>query len=113
MKNDETLTLKTVNVKEDTRKALIDALRELCSNDADFTGKNGPEYLWAGAAAAGFASNFDYLIDKLEDVENDSEMVEQFIHQWMDYDSYYKAREVEVIADSAGTIYFIVLAYVS
>lgn len=40
------LSLSLVQVKGKTRKALNEALLELCKCDADFSGNNGVDYLW-------------------------------------------------------------------
>ena len=111
MKMDEDrLHLVTVVVKEDTREALFDALRELGSNDADFIGENGPEYLWK--RANGFSSNCEYVIDKIKDIAEDIDLVHAFIHEWMDDDEYYLAKDIDIIANGEGKIFFIVLAWV-
>jgi hypothetical protein len=107
-KEDLTLIVATVSGKE--KQNLLDALMELSQNDCDFNGENGLGYLWD--EAEGFESNMDYLINKVKDIDDVTDMVNTFVSSWIDRDGYYGQYEVEVITHNDEVV-AIVLAYTS
>lgn len=86
--------LKLVKVNGDTRNDLLNALSELASMDADFSGENGSEYLWK--EAVGFKSNADYLLNAVKDMPTDEDVINAFISGWINSDSFYNSFKTDV-----------------
>lgn len=86
------------NVKVGNRESLLDALRRLSDFDRDFNGENGDDYLWE--EANGFESNMDYLINKVREINDDEDCINNFFEEWMDNDSYYEKWNVSVLKDT-------------
>lgn len=91
------------NTKEEVAKCLLN----LADCDSDFSGDNGPEYLWDDAE--GFESNAEYCLSIAETMSTTREMVEKFISLWMGADPYYFSYDIGILVK--GDMLFISLAY--
>lgn len=95
---------------DDLRDYIKTALVDLASEDADFNGQNGKDYLWHEAKRAGYLSNAEYLAEtitlkhenKLKRIQNfdafeieGNEILEKiladYIQVWIEDDPYYNA----------------------
>lgn len=103
--------IKVVQVVAGYRKDLLVALKRIGDDDQDFTGENGEQYLWKEALEGGFKSNREYLIDKVKDIESDSECVKTFFETWKENDNFYKDAEYQFIENRNGYVGVIVFAY--
>ena len=103
--------IKVVQVVGGYRKDLLAALKSIGDDDRDFTGENGEQYLWEKALDGGFSSNREYLLDKVKDIESDTECVKAYFETWKENDGYYKDAEYQVIENRNGYIEVIVFAY--
>ena len=101
--------IKIVQVVAGYRKDLLVALKRIGDDDKDFTGENGEQYLWK--EARGFKSNREYLIDKVKDIESDTECVKTFFETWKKNDSFYKDAEYQFIENRNGYVEAIEFAY--
>ena len=120
------------------RYSLIEALRTLSDNDSDFNGENGLEYMrsevWEANGYSNFdefantskdaarkklpepelryESNQDYYLAKADEADDvsDKDVVNRFISEWMDHDSYYDAYKVHCFTDSNDNVTAIAVA---
>lgn len=112
------------------RKNLLDTLADIGDLDFDFSGENGLDYLWEDVwndngfenqedyetqqeesekiIELKYESNLEWLLDRVKDIEDDRDCVEEFISTWMDNDSnYYHKYEVNYLTDKNNHIYAI------
>ncbi len=94
------VVLKDIKTAEDIAAALVELGSQI---DADNSGENGDEYLWAEAKKAGFENNFDFLANKVvfHSSANSKKhgikaYVDRFIKEWSDRDDYYSGFDVEI-----------------
>ena len=100
-----------VKVKPGDRISLLQALIDIGDCDCDFNGENGLGYLWGEVWKANgyenyddfadkhpnieeeielkYESNMDYLLEKVESIENDYDLIEAYLEGWMGNDGYY------------------------
>ena len=104
------LNLSVVKVEGKERTDLLDALRRLCEIDCDFSGENGPEYNWKETISKGFDSNADLVLDRVKDLIDDKEVINEFIKGWIQEDYYYHEYLLDVIYDDKGKAEVISLA---
>lgn len=69
--------------------AVIGTLFDIAYMDEDFVGANGDEYLWKEARENGFATNCDYVIDKVSKETDFGEMIRKFVEELMSKNDYY------------------------
>lgn len=110
MSREYSLYTSLVEVKKGNRKDLLKALESLSEFDLDFNGANGIEYAWEETLEAGFDSNLDYVLEQVQNIEDDVECVVKFVSMWMDGDSYYHEHELNYLADDDGNVYVISLS---
>ena len=99
-----TLHTSLESVKAGDRKDLLETLRNIADFDMDFNGENGEDYTWEEALENGFESNLEYVINIVEDIENDEECVRAFFEEWMENDGYYTEYEVDCLTDAKGRV---------
>ena len=97
-----------VEVKKGDREDLLATLSNLSDFDCDFNGENGIDYAWEETVEKGFESNLEYLLDKVKDIKDDAECVNEFFNYWMERDSnYYHDFKVDYLTDENGKIFAI------
>jgi hypothetical protein len=127
----DSLNLNVVIVKGTKREDLDEALLELSTCDADFSGENGVEYLWDEAwgnverkeydsdeddddyeeAEPEYSSNAEYVLKaELKDETDHKTIIEKFIDRWILNDSYYKQSQLDVKYDENGNAKVIAIA---
>lgn len=101
-------SLKTVILaKSASEKEALGVLLELC--DEDFSGRNGDEYVWECALAAGCDSNAEYCFkEALAEGVSYIEAIQYALKTQYVGDSYYYDYEIEVMEHD--TCYFIATA---
>ncbi len=92
-------------IKVGSRQDLLDTLANVSSFDNDFNGENGEEYLWEEANGLGYDSNLDYILSKVQDIKDDTEVIETFFNEWMERDSFYDGYEVNVLTNKKKQVY--------
>lgn len=96
---------KLVKVEKRNRQSLLGALIYISSFDNDFNGTNGIDYNWEITKKAGFKSNLDYLLNKVKDIEQDRDVVNTFISEWLSHDdNYYNHTSLDLIYDKDKNI---------
>ena len=99
-----TLHTSLEKVEAGDRKDLLNTLRNIADFDMDFNGDNGEDYTWEEALENGFESNLEYVLNIVEDIENDEECVKAFFEEWMENDGYYAEYDVNCLTDSKGRV---------
>jgi len=99
-----TLHTNLEKVKVGDRENLLCVLRNIADFDMDFNGDNGEDYTWEEALENGFESNLEYVLNIIEDIENDEECVKAFFEEWMENDGYYTEYEVNCLTDTKGRV---------
>lgn len=86
---------------EDTsnKKNLLKALKKVASIDDFFMGYDSDECLWECAKDEGFKTNVDYVINKVREIKDDVELVEEFLKLWLDDDGFCESYEFKYILD--------------
>jgi hypothetical protein len=108
MSREYNLFANLVEVKKGDREDLLSALASLSDFDCDFNGENGIEYAWEETVKKGFESNLEYLLDKVKDIKDDTECINEFFNTWMENDrNYYHDYNVDYLTDENGKIYAI------
>ena len=107
------MNMKLVKVNGKTREDLLKALATLGEMDADFSGENGIEYLWAGVDENKYESNMEFLLDVVNNNETDKEVIERYIKRWIEDDNYYVNYILDVVYDNNGKAECIALATMS
>lgn len=97
------LSLNVEKVIKGDRDSLLDALRNIGNTDSDLNGENGKEYRWE--EAEDYETNLDFLIARVEDIEDDEECVTEFFDYWMREDgNYYIDYELGFVKDEDDVI---------
>ncbi len=93
------LVLKEIKTPED----IISLLVSLGDIDADFSGKNGEDYLWSDAKTSGFENNATYLANEIVfhssvDAKHKglNAYTEEFARRWLERDSYYRNMYIDL-----------------
>ena len=95
-----TITINNLN----DRGEILETLRYM-TTDEDFCGNNGEEYTWTVALDNGFQSSQEYLVSELSKSDlNGIALVEKFLHEWIDNDSYYGILSVESAELNGGAV---------
>lgn len=97
------------DVMNNTKESVGNTLMYLASQDLDFSGENGEDYLWEDAKLGGFESNAKYALSIAEKENTIQDMIEKFIWLWMGRDSYYQDYDLGIIIKDDNV--FISLAY--
>ena len=93
------------------RKEVLDTLSDMYT-DEDLSGNNGEEFTWESAVEQGFNSSQEYIVSLLDNSGLEGvDLVEAFLHQWFDHDSYYGEWTMETaeIGDSTVAISYAVI----
>ena len=108
----ESLGFKIAPVEGTSSEDIKAALLCLAEEDCDFSGENGPDYLWENVSKEGYDSNAEYLADTvLKDGSSYEDAIRDYIEGWLDSDGYYHTYEYKIIKDKQGKITHIALAY--
>lgn len=99
--------LYVVDFERDSPESISKAFTILSSDDNDFNGKNGYDYLWKDAKEKGFENNLEYLTDKVKDYPFIS-AVNVFLKEWLSSSSFYTDYEY-VISVSGNRVFLAVM----
>ena len=106
------LKLKTFIADMTEEGFLKTLLISLSSDDEDFNGSNGPDYVCDNAKEEGFESNAEYYAHIICDVDKETdvkEAVKKYLSLWLGHDSYYVCYQFET--DFMDDMVIVSLAY--